>query len=350
MRSGSVPVMASGGLSGFHDTAMVQGPGVVIGRKGTLGSAYYVDEPYWPSDTTLWVKQFGDSHPRFVYYFLSAFDALRLDVGSANPTLNRNHVHQIHVSWPPPDEQRRIAGVLGALDDKIEHNDALSRRLADLARLQFESAVAHWRPDSRDGKLADLAAPIRERADDSAPYIGLEAMPRGSTILSEWAIEDAPSGQAMRFRRGDVLFGKLRPYFKKVGVAPIDGRCSTEILVLRPRAPHLWGLLLGNVSSDAFISYCVQVSRGTKMPRSEWKDASAFPVLIPNEELAAELTQAMRLLYDAAIALVQENRHLALARDALLPKLVSGALPVPDSYDPDDSLGTVAGVAGVAIP
>jgi len=57
MRQGSVPVLASGGISGFHDTAMSPGPGVVIGRKGTLGTAHYAPGPYWPSDTTLWVKE-----------------------------------------------------------------------------------------------------------------------------------------------------------------------------------------------------------------------------------------------------------------------------------------------------
>jgi type I restriction enzyme S subunit len=249
------------------------------------------------------------------------------------------------VRLPSLAEQRRIIGVLGALDDKIEHNARLSRRLAKLALVRFESRRFEW---INEGSVGDLGSPVREASTNGAPYIGLEHMPRGSTILTDWA-EGAVVENSIAFRRGDVLFGKLRPYFKKVGVAPLDGRCSTEILVLRPNADHLWGPLLGYVSSDPFVDYCVQVSRGTKMPRSEWKDASTFRIRVPDETEAAELTTEMRGFYGAAVALVHESKTLRSLRDALLPKLVSGAIRVPDSYDSDDALGAVAEAAGVAI-
>src|SRR5215210_7386210 len=123
-RNGEVPVVSSGGIASYHDVAQAQGPGVVSGRKGVVGSVYYVKSDYWPHDTTLWVKDFHGNEPRFVYYFFKQM-ALRIagmDVGSANPTLNRNHVHPIEVSWPPLAEQRAIAHLLGTLDDKIELN------------------------------------------------------------------------------------------------------------------------------------------------------------------------------------------------------------------------------------
>ncbi len=89
-RPGTVPVISSSGVSSFHDTATVRGPGVVIGRKGTLGTAFYVAEDFWPHDTTLWVTDFHGNEPEFVYYFFRSYDVTRLDVGSSNPTLNRN--------------------------------------------------------------------------------------------------------------------------------------------------------------------------------------------------------------------------------------------------------------------
>lgn len=104
-RPGAVPVVSSGGISSYHDTAAVPGPGVVIGRKGALGNVFFLSADYWPHDTTLWVKDFKESDPRFVYYFFQALDVHRLDVGSANPTLNRNHVHALPVLWPPNEEQ-----------------------------------------------------------------------------------------------------------------------------------------------------------------------------------------------------------------------------------------------------
>jgi type I restriction enzyme S subunit len=88
-RPGKVPVISSSGISSYHDTPYASGPGVVLGRKGALGTVYYVEEDYWPHDTTLWVKDFHGNHPRFVYYFFKwkAPNLLDMDVGSANPTL-----------------------------------------------------------------------------------------------------------------------------------------------------------------------------------------------------------------------------------------------------------------------
>jgi type I restriction enzyme S subunit len=99
---------------------MARGPGVIIGRKGTLGTVHYVDTDYWPHDTTLWVSQFRGNLPRFVYYKLLSMNLERLDTGSANPTLNRNLVHPIRVSWPPVHAQSYVVDVLEALSEQTK--------------------------------------------------------------------------------------------------------------------------------------------------------------------------------------------------------------------------------------
>ena len=134
-RSGTVPVVSSGGVSSYHDTPSANGPGVVLGRKGTLGSVFYLDQDYWPHDTTLWVKDFKGNVPRFVYYFFRSMSAelLALDNATANPALNRNHVHPIEVLWPSRRTQEAIVDVLGVLDDKIALDTDASRQLAELA-------------------------------------------------------------------------------------------------------------------------------------------------------------------------------------------------------------------------
>ena len=98
------------------------GPGVIIGRKGTLGKVYYSEVDYWPRDTTLWSKSLAGNNPRFVYYYLHTVDFKRLDVGNSNPTLNRNHIHCLPAAIPPRDCQDRIAAVLSVYDDLIENN------------------------------------------------------------------------------------------------------------------------------------------------------------------------------------------------------------------------------------
>lgn len=136
-RDGIVPVVSSGGIKSFHDKAMAEGPGVVIGRKGTLGKVFYIESDYWPHDTTLWVKDFKFNEPRFVYYFLLGLDVKRLDSGSANPALNRNQVHPISLHWPPVARQKAIVRTLDALQEGVQQLSSIyERKLLSLDTLK----------------------------------------------------------------------------------------------------------------------------------------------------------------------------------------------------------------------
>jgi type I restriction enzyme, S subunit len=153
---GTVPVVSSGGIASFHDKPLVEGPGVVVGRKGTAGAVYYIESDYWPHDTTLYVNKFRGSHPRFVFYKLCSMDLASFDTGSANPTLNRNLLHPLLVAWPPPDEQVATAGQLDrqtarldALATKIETASSLlrERRTALIsAAVTGQIDVRNWKP------------------------------------------------------------------------------------------------------------------------------------------------------------------------------------------------------------
>lgn len=67
---GEVPIISSSGISSYHNKWKVKGPGVIIGRKGTLGTVHFIHTNYWPHDTTLWVKDFKGNDPGFLNYFL----------------------------------------------------------------------------------------------------------------------------------------------------------------------------------------------------------------------------------------------------------------------------------------
>lgn len=159
-RPGRFPVISSGGIASFHDEPRVKGPGVVLGRKGVVGSVYFHEEDFWPHDTTLWVRDFHGNNERFVYYFFIGFSQqlASLDVGSANPTLNRNHVHPIRVSWPTKDTQIRIADILGSLDDKIELNRRMNATLEGMAQAIFRDWFVDFGPTRR--KQAGVNDPV----------------------------------------------------------------------------------------------------------------------------------------------------------------------------------------------
>jgi type I restriction enzyme, S subunit len=134
---GDVPVVSSGGIKSFHNKAMAKGPGVVIGRKGTLGKVFYLTNDFWPHDTTLWVKEFNGNHPRFVYHFLRNLDVGHLDSGTANPALNRNVLHPIRIGWPSLAIQGTAVRTLDDLEVETQRLAHLyERKLAALEALK----------------------------------------------------------------------------------------------------------------------------------------------------------------------------------------------------------------------
>jgi len=100
-REGNVPVYASTGVTGTHNEAKVKALGVVTGRSGSLGTVIYVDEDFWPLNTTLWVKEFRRVTPLYAFYLLSNLGLEQFNSGAAVPTLNRNDIHSLPVVLPP---------------------------------------------------------------------------------------------------------------------------------------------------------------------------------------------------------------------------------------------------------
>lgn len=100
-KPGKCPIFASTGINGYHEQAKVKAPGVVTGRSGSLGTVMYVDEDFWPLNTTLWVKEFKRLSPIFATHLLHELKLEQFNGGAAIPTLNRNDVHRIKILCPP---------------------------------------------------------------------------------------------------------------------------------------------------------------------------------------------------------------------------------------------------------
>jgi type I restriction enzyme S subunit len=271
---------------------------------------------------------------------------------------------------PPIDTQRAIAHILGTLDDKIELNRRMNETLEGIARAIFQSWFVDFDPvrakaegrnpglpnhvtdlfpdgfeDSelgeipvgwRVGTLGDVAINPRRgiQPNDinrSTPYIALEHMPRQRIALADWGVADGLESNKFEFRRGEILFGKLRPYFHKVGVAPVDGVCSTDMVVVAPKIEKWFGFVLGHASSTAFVEYTNAGSTGTKMPRTSWGEMARYPIVIPPVELAEAYSNQVQAIVKRVIASIHEARTLATLRDALLPRLISGEIRIPEA-------------------
>lgn len=129
LRTGLFPVVYSNGVLSFHDKAMAKGPGVITGRSGTIGKVHYVNQDYWPHNTTLWVTNFKGNDERYVYFLYSYLKVERFSTGSGVPTLNRNDVHDCCVGIPrSKTEQTAIATTLSDADALIEKTEKLIQK------------------------------------------------------------------------------------------------------------------------------------------------------------------------------------------------------------------------------
>jgi len=277
---------------------------------------------------------------------------------------------ELPLPLPPLAEQRAIAAVLGALDEKIELNRRINETLEELARAVFKSWFVHFEPVEakangrqpfgihtgvaalfpkdfdtselgevpsgwKPGTLGDIARNPRSGAAPSelatdTPYIGLEHMPRRSIALEDWATVANVSSGKTHFKVGDFLFGKLRPYFHKVGIAPVNGVCSTDILVITPIENEYRSVVLGHISSDALIGY-TDLGEGTKMPRTNWERISSWKLAIPPAPVAEAHARIIDPMLARIRTLILENHSLAELRDYLLPKLVAGEVRIRDA-------------------
>ncbi len=257
----------------------------------------------------------------------------RSAAGTRMPRARWDYVSQAPLPWPTLPEQRRIARVLRQLDDRIALNRRMNTTLQQLIRGLFQHHVLAPASDSHShwdrGHLGDLATLHRHTVhprqfEPGTPCVGLADMPRGDLALETWGRAVDTTSPKTSFQSGDLLFGRLRPTFKKVALAPVSGLCSSDILVVRPLAPVLRTQTLSWLSHDPLIAHAASRATGTRMPRTSWSDLAAFPVPLPPEDVSVSLEHQAGPLVDRLTANIRQSRNLACLRDRLLPGLLSG--------------------------
>ena len=185
------------------------------------------------------------------------------------------------------------------------------------------------------GKVGDVAESVRRNIKPSdinqeTPYFGLKHLPRKSIALSNWDSVDSINSAKLAFKKGEILFGKIRPYFHKVGVAPLDGICSSDTIVIRPKRNECFAITLATVSREHFIKYATATSQGTNMPRANWEVLAKYPIVLPPLEISQQFNNLVQDKVDMIHSLVFRNKNLRQTRDLLLPKLISGELDVSE--------------------
>ena len=281
------------------------------------------------------------------------------------------------IKLPPLSEQRAIAHILGALDDKIELNRQTNETLEAMSRAIFKSWFVDFDParakaeghdpglpkplvdlfpDSfEDSELGEIpkgwgAMPLPEAIDVNptrflrkgvvAPYLDMANMPTQGHSPDE--VIERPFGSGMRFLNGDTLVARITPCLENGKTAYVDflqegqiGWGSTEYIVLRPKPPLPAQFAYCLARSEEFRNFAIQSMTGSSgRQRVPAESLSHFLVVSPSARVAELFGRLIKPLFARASAATEQSRTLAAIRDALLPKLLSGEIRVDAAQKP----------------
>lgn len=289
---------------------------------------------------------------QFLYYRLKMSDFKGHVLGEARGAANQasitlDTIKSFKLSIPSYNRQKKIGDILSEYDDLIENNQKQIKLLEEAAyRLYKEWFMdlhfpGYEKVEVKDGipigwnkktleELCDLRKKTVKYEDISSntPYIGLEHMPRKDFCLSEWGLSSEVNGNKSQYVADDIIFGKIRPYFHKVGFALTDGVASTDTFIMIPHK-GLWSLVLLLVSSDRFVDYSYQTCKeGAKMPRADWNQLKLYETLVANDTIQSKFESYIFSMTRKIKALALQIKDLKEARDRLLPKLMTGEIEV----------------------
>jgi type I restriction enzyme S subunit len=339
---GPYPVLGSSGISGWHNTGPVTGPGVTVGRSGaSIGVASYYAGPYWPLNTTLFVEDFKGSDPRYVYYLLSSMDFARYNSGSAQPSLNRNYIARIAVNIPPPSEQHAIGELLGTIDDKIAIDGLAAESALALAAAEYQLAI-HQVP-CRSVALIESAKWLSggtPSTTESTYWGGDIPWISALSLKSPWIDDSDRKVTALGARSGTRLVPEDTVIFVvrgssldtefRVGLTQREVAFGQDCKALQPiRGIDPAVLFIAIKSASGQILNLVDHT-GHGAGRLSTDLIGKFEILVPSERGNRVATLVRSLLALGARRQV-EARELGQLRDMLLPRLMSGEIRVRDA-------------------
>ena len=313
---------------------------LLMSFKLTIGRMGFAGQDIFPNEAIVSITPDSAIAMDMFLYYLLGFQDLTAGSGRAikGETLNSKSLSAIPISLPPLTEQKRIVDVVSSVDAYI---DALQQQ-SDSARMSRD-AVLHdllsaGGDDWTKTNLGDISSFVSKRESPKelaldTPYVGLEHVEPKTTLISNWGSVESVSSSVTPFEPEDTLFGRLRPYLHKVAFADFPGVCSPEILVLRSSAKCESMFLYLLCSLQSTVRKCVEMSAGTRMPRTSTTDLASIEVQLPplaEQKRIVELASSMDEVIQSTEQAVINAKAL---RTGLLSDLLSGNHEIPASYD-----------------
>ncbi|MFV8324264.1 restriction endonuclease subunit S, partial [Flavobacterium sp. LS2R12] len=294
IKKGLYPVVFSNGILKFHNAFKVKGPGVVTGRSGTIGKVNFVDNDYWPHNTSLWVTDFKGNIPKYIFYFYSKYNLERFGTGSGVPTLNRNDVHIQKEYFPLPVEQEKIASFLSVLDQRIQTQNKIIEELDVLKNvfsqrifsqeLRFQDNNGSNYPDWETKKLKEVCDinPKIKNIPNSFYYIDLESVVSGRLLKENRILKDEAPSRAQRFlEKNDVLFQMVRPYQKNNLFFNKDGEYVASTGYAQIRTKQNSQFIFQYLHNQRFVDKVIERCTGTSYPAISSTDLGNIEIDYP---------------------------------------------------------------------
>lgn len=382
-KAGTVPVISSNGILGYHNEFKAKAPGVTIGRSGTVGLPHFIEVDFFPHNTALFVKDFKGNSPRYIYYLIQTLGLNEYRSGSGVPTMNRNHLHPIQIrAYLDIDIQEKIASILSSLDSKIELNNKINVELEAVVKTIYD----YW--------FVQFDFPISKEQAKAMGKPKLEGKPYkssgGKMVWNEALKREIPEGWGNIFldKISDIIGGSTPSkendsYFSKDGIpwitpkdlsmnvgnkfikrgeldVTIEGKSSASLnllpkgtVLMSSRAPIGYLAIASNdvttnqgfksfVPKDYFSTEYIYYAVKNLLPvieanasGSTFKEISgsvlkSIRILWPQKEFVDLFTLKVNPIFKRQELLEKENQELASLRDWLLPMLMNGQVKVKD--------------------
>ena len=329
MVNGEIPVAGSNGIIGYHNVSTPIEPCITIGRSGNVGTPYIYDK-CWAHNTVLYVDDFKGNDPLYLYYLLKTIPLASYGGGSAVPTLNRNHIHPIEIKHTPSlEEQRRIAEILGAIDDKIENNRRINDNLEQQAQALFEE-IFFSDNDWEYTTLGMLTEEVKTKVRGMDAKV-LSPISSGELVLSEdYFTKQVYSQDISKYIVVEPMsfaYNPARINIGSIGINSFDfvGCVSPVYVVFKTKCEYENYLRLF-VKSDVFKEEVKSRAIGGVRQTLSYQDFAMITTKYP----PIESIRTFNTQYNKLLGIINynntENRSLATLRDTLLPKLMNGEI------------------------
>lgn len=355
---GPVPVVSSSGVTGRHNVSKAEPPGVVTGRYGTIGEVFYIDQPYWPLNTALYVVDFKGNSPRFVAYLLRNTLRNYRSEKAAVPGVDRNVLHLLKVRAPDRTTQERITTILAGYEDLIENNKRRITLLEESARLLYREWFVYLRfPGHEHVKVVEGVPEGWERTTLGGACQSLED---GDWIeTKDQGVDDYRLLQISNIGVNEfVETGNFR-YVTEQTFSRLNCRqlLPGHMLIARMPKPigRAWlvhempwkmitavdgAIAMANpkiadpyfltyfINSPANLALCERRAVGATRPRITRRDVASLPLTLPPLRLQSQFREVVEPLNRQRQLLRRQLERLADARDLLLPRLMCGEIAV----------------------